>query len=126
MKFTKETVANITTKYNLSMFSVLSDLEKASFHNKAKIFEKWMESLLIDNVCHEINDSVEMVRVLQKILTTIQQKNVKKKQTPVKPPKVDKNEKNKKNVRYTEKVQAMFSQFYKEIAGIQEQWEVDL
>ena len=71
MKLTKESIANISNKFNQSMFTLLNDIDKSFAFNKPKVFEKWLNNFIIENIGSEIDDTVELTRILQKIVSDL-------------------------------------------------------
>ena len=51
MLFNKEMIARISTKFNVSTFTILNDLDKAAYYNNELfVLEKWLHELLVDNI----------------------------------------------------------------------------
>ena len=72
MILSKESVARISSKFNLSTFTVLSDLDKAAYYNNELfVFEKWMHELLVDNIAKEIGANPELCKILADTITIL-------------------------------------------------------
>ena len=69
---TKESVAKISSKFNLSTFTVLDDLDKAAYYNNELfVLEKWMHELLVEKIAKEVGANAEVCRILANTISIL-------------------------------------------------------